>query len=259
MRIAQNLFDWIYEQTLPEKPIPPSSTLWIGHRGLMEHPSIKENTLEAFGEAIKRGAGVELDLRLSKCGALMVHHDRTAQRVFGMPFGIADLSRAEWNQVEPEIPTLDEVMDTYPDCPAWMIEVKDLGSPESNHQLIQTLAEFLANRTIQGRICLLALSAELLQLCREILPGLPRAYVYLVSPKLGLQYLDSDPECNLMGWHMSFPRAKIPASILQGNNWGVGFANYPWTAAKIAGQGYPLVFSDRLDRVLGTRKRDHPL
>ncbi|MHB1487416.1 MAG: glycerophosphodiester phosphodiesterase [Acidimicrobiales bacterium] len=46
----------------------------LAHRGSAQ--SHRENTLEAFGEAARLGAdGVELDVRLSADGALVVHHD----------------------------------------------------------------------------------------------------------------------------------------------------------------------------------------
>src|SRR5580704_17015462 len=50
-------------------------TAVFAHRGCTEG-GIHENTVEAFAEARRLGAdGVELDVRLTKDGALAVHHD----------------------------------------------------------------------------------------------------------------------------------------------------------------------------------------
>ncbi len=65
---------------------PPVAAFWplrrdnfvtavFAHRGCTES-GLRENTVEAFAEARLRGAdGVELDVHLTKDGALAVHHD----------------------------------------------------------------------------------------------------------------------------------------------------------------------------------------
>jgi glycerophosphoryl diester phosphodiesterase len=55
--------------------------LILSHRG---HPAANagENTIEAFQEAVRRGAqGVEFDVRVAKDGELVVVHDATLRRV----------------------------------------------------------------------------------------------------------------------------------------------------------------------------------
>lgn len=57
----------------------------LGHRGA--HGSAPENTLEAFDIAMDQGAeGVELDVRLSLDGIVIVLHDRDLDRVTGGQF-----------------------------------------------------------------------------------------------------------------------------------------------------------------------------
>lgn len=60
---------------------PPRSRPWIlGHRGLCTHAP--ENTLGAFEAAVVAGAdGVELDVRLSRDGQVVVIHDHTLTRI----------------------------------------------------------------------------------------------------------------------------------------------------------------------------------
>ncbi|NJD57275.1 MAG: glycerophosphodiester phosphodiesterase [Nitrospirae bacterium] len=66
--------------------------LKVGHRGARAYET--ENTLESFGRAIALGANaVELDIRRSGDGNLIVSHDDNLKRVFGidLPVGTASL------------------------------------------------------------------------------------------------------------------------------------------------------------------------
>ncbi|HEX4245507.1 MAG TPA: glycerophosphodiester phosphodiesterase [Acidimicrobiales bacterium] len=67
-------------------------TAVFAHRGCTEG-GIRENTVEAFAEARRLGAdGVELDVRLTKDGALAVHHDAAVPGVGVIPeLGAAEL------------------------------------------------------------------------------------------------------------------------------------------------------------------------
>ena len=57
----------------------------FAHRGCTEG-GLRENTVEAFAEARRLGAdGVELDVRLTKDGALAVHHDAEVPGVGVIP------------------------------------------------------------------------------------------------------------------------------------------------------------------------------
>lgn len=241
---TQKLFDWVYEHALWRKDYPEFKTQWIGHRGVFDHPKIKENTLEAFELAIQSGAGVELDLRLSKDQEIMIMHDPNAQRVFGIPFRIQDHTAREWKQIEPRIPTLRACLERYPQCPFWMIEIKNEQDSTQHRLLLQKLALLLKEFQIESKVCLLGLDAELLDLYQEILPHIRRSFVYLLSPAKGLDYLKKHEDCGLMGWYMSFPATNITIPYK-----GVGFVNYPTTASKIGQRGFEFVFSDRVDRI----------
>ena len=62
------------------------------HRGCSEG-GLRENTLDAFAEARRLGAdGVELDVRLTRDGALAIHHDAEISGVGLIPdLGVAEL------------------------------------------------------------------------------------------------------------------------------------------------------------------------
>ena len=73
--------------------------LMMGHRG---SPSmITENTLPSFQKSIDQGAdGIELDIRLSKDGQLVVFHDVDLKRLSDRSENISDLSLTELQTIE---------------------------------------------------------------------------------------------------------------------------------------------------------------
>ncbi len=87
-------------------------TLAIAHRGYhMQHP---ENTVEAFASAVALGADmVELDCRLTADGHVVVLHDRTLARMWGVAKPVKNV---DWDEVAKirrkgyRIPELAEVL-----------------------------------------------------------------------------------------------------------------------------------------------------
>jgi len=80
--------------------------LVLGHRGASAQ--VAENTVAAFSRARELGAdGVELDVRRSADGVLMVHHDFA---IAGLG-PLVELTFAEVRAARPAIPTFDEALD----------------------------------------------------------------------------------------------------------------------------------------------------
>jgi len=80
--------------------------LVLGHRGASAEAP--ENTVAAYTRARELGAdGVELDVRRSADGVLVVHHDPEVRGV-GL---IASLSFAELRAARPQLATLEEALD----------------------------------------------------------------------------------------------------------------------------------------------------
>ncbi len=84
--------------------------IWA-HRG--SHRAAVENTLAAFRLAIaERADGVELDVRATRDGEVVVFHDRDLARLAGDPRALAACARAELPPIGgAPIPGLDEVLD----------------------------------------------------------------------------------------------------------------------------------------------------
>ena len=68
------------------------------HRGL--HDATKaENSLSAFAAAKEKGYGIELDVRLSKDGELVVFHDDNLTRMAGIDGKVVDFTAEELSKM----------------------------------------------------------------------------------------------------------------------------------------------------------------
>jgi glycerophosphoryl diester phosphodiesterase len=87
-------------------------TLAIAHRG--DPIAERENTLPAFDAALRQGADmIELDLRRTSDGAIVVIHDATLARLWGVPRNVADLDLSTLQGIGggvERIPTFSEVL-----------------------------------------------------------------------------------------------------------------------------------------------------
>ncbi len=81
---------------LQSKPLPKTKhkLVVIAHRG--SHLKVPENTLAAYENAIKEGADyVEIDLRTTKDGHLVIMHDESITRMTGIKGQVIDLNYSE--------------------------------------------------------------------------------------------------------------------------------------------------------------------
>jgi glycerophosphoryl diester phosphodiesterase len=100
----------------PRRLNPLGRPVTIAHRG--EPVGHRENTLGAFAAAVGLGVDwIELDLRRTGDGAIVVLHDQTLERLWGLDASVGDL---EWAQVarlgegDVRIPLFAEVLETVP-------------------------------------------------------------------------------------------------------------------------------------------------
>lgn len=98
----------------------------LAHRGLATRA--RENTAAAFAAALEAGAdGFETDVRRTRDGALVLHHDRL------LPDGraVAEETLASLRHEHPELQLLrvEEALERWPDC-AWNLEVKTAAALE---------------------------------------------------------------------------------------------------------------------------------
>ena len=88
----------------------------VAHRG--EPLGNRENTLPAFASAMALGADmVEIDVRRTRDGEVVVLHDQTLQRLWGVDASVGDLDLAELATIgegDVRIPTVREVLAAVP-------------------------------------------------------------------------------------------------------------------------------------------------
>ncbi|HVC71853.1 MAG TPA: glycerophosphodiester phosphodiesterase [Acidimicrobiales bacterium] len=87
-------------------------TITIAHRG--DPVGERENTLAAFSSAVHQGADmIELDLRRTSDAVVVVLHDASLQRLWGVDRAVADLDLATLGEIgwgDERIPTLAETL-----------------------------------------------------------------------------------------------------------------------------------------------------
>ena len=180
--------------------------LVIAHRGASgSHP---ENTLPAFLRAIELGSDiVELDLRMTKDGHVVVIHDASVDRTTNGQGLVAELTLAQIKALDagcafsPDggktfpfkgqgitVPTLEEVLTALPEQ-LLMLELK-VGTTRMVRQVIATLRRLRALERVS--IELFSIKTKLAKLMRSLEPKLTTGHTraelvrFIAMAKLGL-------------------------------------------------------------------------
>lgn len=150
----------------------------LAHRGASR--AAPENTLAAFVEAGNLGAdGVELDVRCSADGALVVHHDATAPSI-GV---LAAHSAAEIRRVLPSVPTLAEALDA---CGGMLVnvEVKNLPGDadyDPDELVAVAVVDLLHARQRRDDVLVSSFSLASVDRVRGLDDAIPTAFLTLVG------------------------------------------------------------------------------
>lgn len=159
----------------------PERPLVYGHRGAAARAP--ENTLRSFALALDEGAdGVELDVRTSRDGVVVVCHDPVLERLAHRPDRVAELDARTLGAIDvggDRIPTLDEVLDlALPRGAIVNVEVK--GDVPDRLGVSRAVARLLARRSDRDRdaIFLSSFRPEMLAAMRLAGAGVPTAFLY---------------------------------------------------------------------------------
>ena len=127
----------------------------IAHRGASGHAP--ENTMAAFEKAFEMKADyIEIDVQMTKDGELIAIHDTTVNRTTNGAGSVGDYTLEEIQQLDAgswfgqefageQIPTFEEVIDTYRGKIGLLIELK---SPELYPGVEEKVAETLMERNM---------------------------------------------------------------------------------------------------------------
>ncbi|MCM2278392.1 MAG: glycerophosphodiester phosphodiesterase [Oligoflexia bacterium] len=120
----------------------------LAHRGLHQGTAIPENSRAAFERAIAAGYGIELDLRLTRDGEVVVFHDRELSRCCGVDARVLELSLDQLRNLRlfgsgECIPTLEECLALVRGRVPLLIELKrDAGMPFYEDRVLGILAQY---------------------------------------------------------------------------------------------------------------------
>ncbi|MEU2161237.1 glycerophosphodiester phosphodiesterase [Streptomyces sp. NPDC087659] len=147
------------------------SFLTIGHRGVMGVEP--ENTLRSFARAERAGMdAIELDLHLSKDGALVVMHDADVDRTTDGTGPIAEKTLAELRELDAgqgeRIPVLEEVLDAV--SAPLQVEIKDAAAA-------RVLADVMVKRDLVERIEVTSFQDDAVREIAALVPGVRTALV----------------------------------------------------------------------------------
>ncbi|MEV5987969.1 glycerophosphodiester phosphodiesterase family protein [Streptomyces sp. NPDC052051] len=145
--------------------------LTIGHRGVMGVEP--ENTLRSFIAAERAGLDViELDLHLSKDGALVVMHDTEVDRTTDGTGPIAGKTLAELRALDAgrgeRVPVFEEVLDTV--RAPLQAEIKDVAAARA-------LAEVMLRRDLVARVEVSSFHDEAIAEIARLVPGVRTALI----------------------------------------------------------------------------------
>ncbi|MGW1724326.1 glycerophosphodiester phosphodiesterase [Streptomyces sp. NPDC002306] len=145
--------------------------LTIGHRGVMGVEP--ENTLRSFVAAQQAGLDViELDLHLSKDGALVVMHDADVDRTTDGSGPIAEKTLAELRALDAglgeRVPVFEEVLDAVRS--PLQAEIKDVAAA-------RVLAGVMTGRDLLGRVEVSSFHDEAIAEISRLVPGVRTALI----------------------------------------------------------------------------------
>jgi len=162
--------------------------LIIAHRGASAHAP--ENTLAAFRLAAEQGAGaIELDVKLSRDGEVVVMHDHSLKRTTGKPGEVNQFTLRELKELDAgrhfsdqfrgeRIPTLGEVFKTIGKSLLINVELTNYTTPRDC--LVEKVADIVGEMSMEEVVFFSSFRRGNLKKIRQLLPECPTAI--LASP-----------------------------------------------------------------------------
>lgn len=149
-----------------------SRPLIFGHRGASAH--VRANTVEAYALAVAAGAdGVELDVRRSRDGALIIHHD---DRVAPDQPPLVDLDLRQIKATTPWVPTLDDAWNAIGPSALLNIEIKNdprEADHDSSHSVAKAVVDWIESHETDARIVVSSFNWGALDVVRRLAPEVP--------------------------------------------------------------------------------------
>jgi glycerophosphoryl diester phosphodiesterase len=211
--------------------VPP---LVIAHRG--DSARRPENTRAAFTLAVEAGARlVELDVRLSSDGQVVVIHDATVDRTTDGSGEVAAMSLAEIRALsagvrfdeefrQERVPTLEETLALLKGWARVLIEIKSesLGGA-ARADLVKATATVVERSGTQSEVVFISFDAAALALSRQRLPSVPRGLLVYRDDASDAVHAAADLGCELL-----LPEKSLvnPSWVAMASSVGLGLATW---------------------------------
>jgi glycerophosphoryl diester phosphodiesterase len=149
----------------------------IAHRGLHNNPDIPENSMMAFGKAIKANHPIELDVQLTKDKRVVVFHDDNASRMTGVNSVVSnstydDIKKLKLLETDQSIPSLNDVLKIVDGQVPLLIEIKT----QAKSGIIEILV-YEALKKYQGDYAIHSFDPRIVYWFKKNAPEILRGYV----------------------------------------------------------------------------------
>jgi len=163
------------------------SPVIFAHRGASANAP--ENTLAAFQLAVEQGAdGIELDVKLSADGEVVVIHDATVDRTTGAHGRVKDMKLDELRALDAgsffsdklkgeKIPTLEEVFETVGKKAFINVELTNYNAPRDH--LVESVCMLVKRFGFQKQVLFSSFISSNLSKARSYLPNVPTGLLAL--------------------------------------------------------------------------------
>lgn len=222
--------------------VPLMLELRIGHRGAKAYEP--ENTILSFKRALELGVNaVELDVRRTKDGEIVVIHDAEVDRTTNGKGLVSDLTLSEIKNLSTDkgekIPTLEEALDFLNRKVKILIEVKEVGIEEK-------VLDIVRRRGLEDNVIIISFHEEVLKRVRELSETIKTGLIYVkhkdpigAAISLKAQYI-----LPMYKFIYSYLVKKAHEKGLKVIAWTI---NTPEEAHKFAGMGVDGIASDKPD------------
>ena len=150
------IYLYLIKPTLKRRKLALEYAEWVyAHRGL-HSDTVAENSLTAFKLAAEKSYAIELDVRLSKDGELVVFHDDTLDRVVGIEgrvdsFTYDELKNMKLSGTEDTIPLFEDVLRIVDGRVPLLIELKeDAGKYGVTEKTVEVLKGYKGKYIIES-------------------------------------------------------------------------------------------------------------
>lgn len=192
------------------------------HRGAMCYEP--ENTLAAFQRAIEQGTyRIELDVRLSRDGHVVVMHDATVDRTTNGSGAVADLTLAELKALQvggkEPVPTLEETLECVRDRCLLLVEIKPSG-------IADEVVRVIRNAGMVSACTISSFDEPSLLRVKELEPGLATAYFQInPQPFNAREVVERLGVSMLIGWRRAIDAALLAEAHAAGLHVRCGFGD----------------------------------